>query len=180
MSNVSSIGDVYHWSIAKIAEAFGLDRKSVRRKLLEANMPVAGTVKGNSVYALRDVGPVLFGSLCPGDVEVAQDPTRMEPKERKDWFQSENERIKLQKSLRQLIPDSEVMGVFSAMSGAMVQVLDTLPDILERDCALSPQAVLAVQSIIDNLRNELASRTYAACAAALNHSEPGTEGQDDI
>lgn len=43
MSNVSNIGDVYNWSIAKIAEAFGMDRKAVRRRLLDANIPVADT-----------------------------------------------------------------------------------------------------------------------------------------
>ena len=50
MSNISNIGDVYHWSIAKIAEAFAMDRKVVKKRLLEANIPVAGTVRGNPVY----------------------------------------------------------------------------------------------------------------------------------
>ncbi|TBL64054.1 hypothetical protein [Hafnia paralvei] len=35
MSNISNIGDVYHWSIAKIAEAFRLDRKVVKKRLLD-------------------------------------------------------------------------------------------------------------------------------------------------
>ncbi|MEX6095695.1 terminase, partial [Morganella morganii] len=26
MSNISNLGDAYHWSVAKIAEAFGLNR----------------------------------------------------------------------------------------------------------------------------------------------------------
>lgn len=51
MSNISNIGDVYSWSIAKIAKAFGMDRKAVKRQLLEANIPIAGTVRGNAVYA---------------------------------------------------------------------------------------------------------------------------------
>lgn len=39
-----------------------------------------------------------------------------------------------------------------------MQVLETLPDILERDCALEPSAVMRVQSIIDDLRDEIARR----------------------
>ncbi|GJH97584.1 hypothetical protein ECZC10_54320 [Escherichia coli] len=31
MSNISNIGDVYRWSIAKIAEAFAMDRKVVKK-----------------------------------------------------------------------------------------------------------------------------------------------------
>lgn len=50
MSNVIGIGDAYHWSVFKIAEAFAMDRKVVKKKLLEANIPVAGTVRGNPVY----------------------------------------------------------------------------------------------------------------------------------
>ncbi|MEM8002538.1 terminase, partial [Morganella morganii] len=62
MSNISNLGDAYHWSVAKIAEAFGLNRGTVKKRLLDANVAIAGTVRGNPVYALRDVGPVIFGA----------------------------------------------------------------------------------------------------------------------
>ena len=48
------------------------------------------------------------------------------------------------------------------MSKAVVQVLETLPDILERDCALSPAAVARVQSVIDDLRDQIAQRVLDA------------------
>ncbi len=60
MSNVSGIGDAYYWSVFKIAEAFGLHRDTVKKRLLAANTPVAATVRGNPVYALQHVGPALF------------------------------------------------------------------------------------------------------------------------
>ena len=167
MSNVSGIGDAYHWSIFKIAEAFGLHRDTVKKRLLMANVPVAGTVKGNSVYALQHVGPAIFGGQSATDSGSDHDPSRMEPKERKDWFQSENERIKLEKEQRKLIPVDEVVFVYSSMRKAVVQVLETIPDILERDCALNPQAVGVVQSSIDDLRHTLQEKSYEACAAEL-------------
>lgn len=46
MSNVSGIGDAYYWSVFKIAEAFGLHRDTVKKRLLAANTPVAATVRG--------------------------------------------------------------------------------------------------------------------------------------
>lgn len=70
MSNVSGIGDAYYWSVFKIAEAFGLHRDTVKKRLLAANTPVAATVRGNPVYALQHVGPALF-SVTAG---------------RKNWF----------------------------------------------------------------------------------------------
>lgn len=76
MSNVSGIGDAYYWSVFKIAEAFGLHRDTVKKRLLAANTPVAATVRGNPVYALQHVGPALFS--------VTEDKAREHSKKRLD------------------------------------------------------------------------------------------------
>lgn len=86
MSDISNIRDVYNWSIAKIAEAFALDRKAVKRKLLDANIPVANTIRGNPVYNLRDVGPALFGSPASADPDDIHDPSKWNPKTVKTGF----------------------------------------------------------------------------------------------
>lgn len=179
MSNVSGINDAYHWSIFKIAEAFGMHRDSVKKRLMDADVPVAGMVRKNPVYALQHVGPALFSARRVVDSDSIHDPSKMEPKERKDWYQSENERIKLEKEQRKLIPADEVIIVYSSMRKAVVQVLETLPDILERDCALSPQAVDVVQKSIDDLRYTLAERSYEACAAELMENEEGESGEEE-
>lgn len=108
MSNISNLGDAYNWSVAKIAEAFGLNRGTVKKRLLDANTPIANIVRGNPVYALRDIGPILFGADPDVNTNNLQDPTLMPPKERKDWYQSENERIKLETTLKQLVPVADV------------------------------------------------------------------------
>ena len=89
------------------------------------------------------------------------------------WYQSENERIKLEKEQRKLIPVDEVVIVYSSMRKAVVQVLETIPDVLERDCALTPQAVGVVQQAIDDLRYTLQEKSYEACAAELIPDEEG-------
>ncbi|GAL10819.1 phage protein [Vibrio astriarenae] len=82
----------------------------------------------------------------------------MPPKDRKDWFQSENERLKFEEAEGQLCATHDVARQMSIMAKAMIQVLDTLPDILERDCGLQPREVSKVQSTIDDLRDQLAAR----------------------
>ncbi|MBW9309450.1 DUF1441 family protein [Escherichia coli] len=57
---------------------------------------MAATIR-EPVYALQHVGPALF-SVKHEAADSVHDPSRMEPKERKDWYQSENERIKLERS----------------------------------------------------------------------------------
>ncbi|UIN00033.1 DUF1441 family protein [Yersinia ruckeri] len=181
MSNISNIGDVYHWSIAKIAEAFRLDRKVVKKRLLEANIPIAGEFRGNAIYALSDVGPALFGpQAVDEDIQARQDPNKMDPKDRKDWFDSEKGRIWLEKELRHLIPHNEVISVYSSIAKSALQVLETLPDRLERDAALSPAAVLVTQSIIDSVRDDLALKTYQECAIAQNFIESCEDGHGEI
>lgn len=157
MSNISNLGDAYNWSVAKIAEAFGLNRGTVRKRLLEANTPIAGTVKGNPVYALKDVGPVLFGAPEPADIEDIQNPNKMGPKDRKDWYQSENERIKLEESLKQLLPASEAHREMALLVKAISQVLDTWPDKLERDRGWRPDQIAEAQAAIDEMREMLAA-----------------------
>ena len=48
------------------------------------------------------------------------------------------------------------------MAKAVVTVLETLPDILERDCALTPVAVSRVQDVIDELRDQIAQKVMDA------------------
>lgn len=177
MSNVSNLGSAYHWSVAKIAEAFGLNRGTVKKRLLDANAPIAGTVRGSPVYALKDVAPILFGAANDASDETTHDPARMSPKERKDWFDSEKGRIWLEKEQRQLIPVHEVTAVYSALMKASVQVLETLPDILERDAALTPSAVAVVQDAIDKVREGFGENAYNMCAAV--HKPQEESGEDE-
>lgn len=157
MSNVSNLGDAYNWSVARIAEAFGLNRATVKKRLMDARIPVAGTVKNNPVYALRDVGPALFSSVSSDDSESIHDPSLMDPKSRKDWFQSENERVKLESTLKQLVPAEDVHREMALIAKAVIQVLDTWPDKLERDRGWSPEQIEEAQSVIDEMRDVLSS-----------------------
>jgi len=162
MSNVSNLGDAYHWSVAKIAEAFSLNRGTVRKRLLDANTPIAAMVRGNPVYALRDIGPVLFAPQTLDESNDIQDPNKMPPKERKDWFQSENERIKLETSLKQLVPASDVHREMAMMIKLITQVLDTWPDKLERDRGWKPAQIAEAQKAVDEIREALSAELLSA------------------
>lgn len=86
----------------------------------------------------------------------------MSPYDRKAWYQSENERLKFEKAERQLLPIDEVAREFATLVKTVSMVLETLSDILERDCALTPTEVSSVQAIIDDLRDEMARKVQDA------------------
>ncbi|KQN46900.1 terminase [Serratia sp. Leaf50] len=162
MSTISNLGDAYHWSVAKIAEAFGLNRSTVKKRLLDANTTIAATVRGNPVYALKDIGPILFAADAPAGPERQHDPSTMSPKDRKDWFQSENERVKLEASLKQLVPASDVHREMALILKSVSQVLDTWPDKLERDRGWLPDQIAEAQRAIDEIREVMAAEILTA------------------
>ena len=137
-------------NVSQLAELVDMNRNLVARRLRELEL-VGGNGENLKLYEL---GPALQELLTPSMKENGE----MSPHDRKAWYQSENERLKFEEAERQLLPVDEVAREYAALAKAVVMVLETLPDILERDCALTPAAVSRVQSIIDDLRDEMARK----------------------
>ena len=138
-------------NVSQLAALSGVHRQTVASRI--KNVRTAGGHESNlKLYKLTDILAELMKLPPP----VAEG--EMDPHDRKAWYQSERERLKFEQEVGELIPASDVAREFAEMAKAMVQVLETLPDILERDCAPEPSAVMRVQSIIDDLRDEIARR----------------------
>lgn len=151
-SKIEQMSEAYMWSISKLAYAFGMDRRTVTRRIEDANLEPAGKKNGHPVYALKSAGPALFvNAVAP----FKGDPEELQPQDRKAWYQSENERVKLEVQLRQLIPSEEVHREMSNLAKAVTSTLDSLPDILERDCDLQSAHLERIQDSLDALRHQL-------------------------
>lgn len=137
-------------NVTQLSDLVGMNRNMVARRLRETEMD-GGNGENLKQYEL---GKALRVLILPS----VQQSGEMSPQDRKAWYQSENERLKFEKEERELIPADEVAREFSVLAKAVVQVLETLPDILERDCALTPSAVARVQDVIDDLRDEMARK----------------------
>lgn len=141
-------------NVTQLGDLVGMNRNMVARRLRETEMD-GGNGENLKQYEL---GKALRVLIMPS----VQENGEMSPQDRKAWYQSENERLKFEQATGELIPADEVAREFSVMAKAIVQVLETLPDILERDCAMTPAAVSRVQSVIDDLRDEMARKVYEA------------------
>lgn len=166
MGEVLNSKDAYNWSVSKIGQAFGLDRRTVAKRLQESGVPPAGSKRGNPTYALADIGPALFGEKKPiaGGLDFDQFPH-----ERKAWFQSETERLKVETQLKQLVPAHEFAREMSMLAKTVAAGLDSLPDALERDAGLAPEAIERVQHVIDALREEM----YQAAVGDTESADDG-------
>lgn len=156
------------WSIARLAEEFGLDRRTATKRLREAGVPPMGKRSGHDVYRLRDAAPALVDLVMPAGEGGVVDPRDLPPMERRAYFQSENERLKVETTVGKLVPAAEVEADMAHLVKQVTQTLETLPDVLERDCALSPEQVVQVQESCDELRQ------------AMWEAVTGTDPEDDV
>ncbi|PMN73189.1 hypothetical protein BCT27_12545 [Enterovibrio norvegicus] len=131
---------------------FELHRDTVRKRLKEALVKPAGKKSGVDVYAMADVGPALFSAEVGNKSEDDYDPNKMAPKDRKDFFQSERERLKFQTEIGELIPDSEYRLDLAATLKYLVSAFESLPDNLERRYKVPPEVLEHVEKWADENR----------------------------
>ncbi|MDR5867289.1 DUF1441 family protein [Halomonas koreensis] len=152
MAEINRLEEAYNWNISRLADAFGLHRDTVRKRLKVAGVVPAGTRNGANVYALKDAGPALFGET---HLSEGMDPSKMHPQDRKDWYTSELSRVKLEKEMRLLIPVEDGHREMSRLAKAVASGLDSLADMLERDAGLPPEAIEMVEQTTDALREQM-------------------------
>ena len=154
MGEVTKIDDAYLWNITKIEQAFGVSRNTVRKRLMAAGVAPVKKIKGIPLYALDEVGPAVFATAA--NVAVTKyEPDELPPKERKEFYQSENERLKFEKSTGQLIPVEEVRTDQVRVLKIVVAFFDGLPDKMERKRLFSGDQLNVLESVSDETRDQL-------------------------
>ena len=153
MSNEQQTPDDFLWNITQIARAFDLNRDTVRKRLVQAGVNAVKTQKGVPLYNLAEAGKAVFNTQESS--QVGYTPDELPPKERKEYFQSENERLKYEKEIRLLVPVHDMAMEFSRVLKILIQALDSLPDILEERCGLSFEGQEEVIQITNELREKL-------------------------
>ena len=149
---VTPIDDLW-WTATKFSDVLKVDRRVCQQALETAPYRMMGK---RQVWHVRDGMPAIFRRVYGVEGAGEQvNPAKLPPKDRLDHYKAERERIKLAQEVRVLIPAAEVEQVNGEVLKTVAQGLDVLPDTLERDAGLSPEAVMQVQRTIDRLRDQL-------------------------
>lgn len=148
------------WSISALAEEFGVDRRTVKRRL--EGIPPAGETNGHPAWRLRDVAVAVMGAQVADDPE-GYDPDKLHPTDRLSHYRAEREKIKWEAEQRISIPAPEVERVVASAFKALSQGLDTIPDVLENDCALGAAEVERTIEVIDGIREGLYQQLIELC-----------------
>lgn len=155
MALAAHIAEADQWSILRASKAFGMTRQTVRKRCDNANIKPVGQKQGNPVYLVADMARACFAQLVHYDTDGGPDPEQMIPTDRRAHYQAELDRVKLEKELCQVIPVDEVTREMSALCKSVANTLDSLPDMLERECSMSAVELERVQRVIDTLREQL-------------------------
>ncbi|MDN3521513.1 DUF1441 family protein [Halomonas ramblicola] len=153
MTDIRSMRDAYRWNISRIAAVFNKDRGVVRRRLREAGVQPAATRQGINLYDLSDVAPALFPTR--GQPRVVSDPDDLDPMDRKSWYHSENLRLEFERKIRGLVTEEDYRHELSAFAATLRDHLAQLPEMLEQDVGLDPEALAMVATVTDALRAQL-------------------------
>ncbi|MCF6459054.1 DUF1441 family protein [Pseudoalteromonas sp. MMG024] len=153
--SVSSIDDAYLMNISSLSRAFDLHRDTVRKRLNAARVKPIKKIKSTDVYALADVGPALFGQEAKAEQDDIHDPSKMAPKDRKDFFQSERERLKFETEIGELIPEPHYQLDLSETLKKVVSFFESMPDKMERKRVFKPEQLEQLETMSDEFRNEL-------------------------
>lgn len=140
-----------------------LAREGIVPKAAHGKYPLAGCVRGYIMY-LQNAGVNAEGNI---------DPEKLDPFKRRAWYQGEHEKNKLAIERGELLTSIDVEQTFGSTFKLIADFLDTLPDILERDCGASAQMVLKIERRIDALREDLHSRITKMLTDARRPAQKG-------
>lgn len=151
--SITGGAEPYRWNISTLAKAFSLHRDTVRARLNDAGVKPVGKKANAPLYLLAEAAEAIFaGSTVSND---AADPAKLDPKSRKEWFQSENERLRFQTAVKQLIPEGEHRDNTAKTIKGIASFFDSLPDKMERTRLFTPEQLEALEAVCDQQRTQI-------------------------
>jgi hypothetical protein len=141
----------------QLAEALNVDRSTIHAAIRQANITPAGHAGAHPLYPVRAV----VDAIAPRTADGTPDLDRMSPNARDAYIRSERNLVKLKTECGQLIPVAEVERGHAEIFKTLALFLDTLPDVLERDCGLPAHALTRLEAAVDGARVELHKRLNA-------------------
>ena len=159
------------FTVAQLATAFATTAPTIR-KMIGQTLPIA--VSGRTrFWHIGDVAEMKdtrepYIPQEPDEEVIETNPDKMTPKMRLTHYQAEDAKqaseAKERKNRienRELIPAREVEQALAQAFKEIALMLDTFPDVLERDGYIGSQDVEAIIKIFDSGRNQLANNLTA-------------------
>ena len=144
---------------AEAAEWFGVSIPSIDGWLRRGCPYVQRGERGKQwVLDLHDMARWRFAG---SDDQPEEDPEKLDPKARLDWYRGSTERDKWLERRKELVQVSDYERELGAVLKRVAMALETLPDVVERETGLPGAAIEVVQGVADRLREEIYQRVIS-------------------
>lgn len=151
------VSDFTSWrfySLNKLSKMSGHTRDTVQRRLDDANVQPTGVQSGFPVYDLWEAAKAI---LLPQAQNLDySDPEKLSAKERKDWYEGTKAKLAVEKEQGELLAYADAKQTVADIIKPALQLLDSIPDNLERDYNLPPKIIADIEKRFDDLRNQWA------------------------
>lgn len=142
-------------SLPLISKEAGRSVNSLRILFNRLETPHKPAPKGKGeVYRLKDA----LEAIYLVDQEGQVDPDKLDPYNRKLFYQAELEMMAVNEKRRHLIPLEEHENEVARIIKLILHELEPLPDLLERDTNMSPMQLSIVDAKISGLREAIYER----------------------
>ena len=142
------------WSLRELEAEFGMARDTIAKRIAIAGLKADGEEATHAVYRLRNVIPVLFELGRVGAMSASDELAKV--RAQRERQQIDFKELELGLAQRRYVLADDARAEMAGIAKTVTQMLDTLPDILERDAGLPAKAVVRCQEIIADARDQLA------------------------
>ncbi|WP_163836940.1 DUF1441 family protein [Spartinivicinus ruber] len=141
-------------NITQIAEFYGIHRNTVMKRIRQEGIEPTDKVGNANRYDIAEVEHLFYESETR-NLQPGYSPEDLPPKDRKDWYQSENERLKFELACSELIPAKEVRQESIKLMKTLVAFFESLPDKMERTRLFTSDQLDLLENQCDQFRNQL-------------------------
>lgn len=141
---------------AEVAEWFGVSVATVDAWLRRGAPYVQKGGPGKGwVFDLREVAQWYYGKSAQ---DTEDDPEKLDPKSRLDWYRGSSERDKWLERRGELVTVSDYERELSVALKRVAIMLETLADTVERETGLPGASVEVIQRVTDQMREDIYQR----------------------
>lgn len=155
-AQVVDFNDRNYWSLSQLSKTFCKARETIGKRLGEAGVLPAKQRHGHDVYHIADAArAILSDQLVVW--EGVDDPDKLPPKERLEWYRGENEKAKHLRESGELVLAGDVASEMAAIVKICVRALDTMPDVVEMRVRPGAEVVEKLREECDKARRDIAA-----------------------
>lgn len=155
-------------SVNRFCDEARCDNATIARRIKVARIEPVGKNARENRYRLADLLQCAYLMDDDGNFN----PSGLDPFKRKAHFQAAQEEVKYRADCGELVPKIEMEAAVARAIKIHSHWCATAPDMLERDCALTPAQIESVRNGIEKMQREFVAALIAEDADDSEHETP--------